>query len=213
MATDNTNTLNSRERLLQVAEAIFLDQDYDSVSVRALTEAAGVNLALVNYHFGGKRSLYLEVLTRRFESVATEKCARLRQALQQQQSITLRGIVEAYVDLHLGSAERERNARSFIRLVSRQLDEDGDAMELLLRKLVMPIHQLLVDEIGRLKPDLPLERISFCLSSITGQIFHYIRCPETFHILAGFSPQADLRERVAEHIVNFSLCGMQQELP
>ncbi len=209
---ENEN-LNARERLLRVAESIFLDQDYDAVSVRALTEAAGVNLALVNYHFGGKRSLFLEVLSRRFESVAADKCARLRVALQQHQSLTLRDIVAAYVDLHLGSAEREVLTRSFIRLVSRQLAEDGDAMELLLRKLVMPIHQLLVDEISGVRPEFPPENISFWVSSITGQIFHYIRCPETFNVLAGFSPQADLRESVAAHIVNFSLCGMQQESP
>jgi len=213
MTVENTDNLNARERLLRVAEAIFLDQDYDSVSVRALTEAAGVNLALVNYHFGGKRSLYLEVLTRRFENVANEKCAHLRRTLRQQQPTTLRGILEAYVDLHLGSAEKEELTRSFLRQVSRQLAEDGDAMELLLRKLVMPVHQLLVDEIARVRPDLTPEHISFSFSCVTGQVFHYIRCPETFHMLAGYPQDADLRETMAAHIVNFSLNGMQQESP
>lgn len=210
---DNTNNPNARERLLRVAEEIFVEQDYDAVSVRALTEAAGVNLALVNYYFGSKRSLYLEVLTRRFEHVAADKCARLRQFLKRREPVRLRGILEAYVDMHLGSAEKEQDVRNFIRLVSRQLVEDGDAMELLQRKLVKPIHQLLVNEIAQLRSDLAPERISFCVSSVTGQIFHYIRCPETFHMLAGHPPQADLREKIAAHIVNFSLCGLEQESP
>ena len=213
MTTENKDNLNARERLLQVAETIFLDQGYDAVSVRSLTEAAGVNLALVNYHFGGKRSLYLEVLARHFEKVAAEKCARLRLSLQQRQTSTLRDVIESYVALHLGSAESEEMARSFLQLVSRQLVEDGDAMELLQRKLIMPIHQLLIDEIARLRPGIPPERISFWISSVTGQIFHYIRCPETIQILAGFPPQTDLRESIAAHIINFSLCGMEQESP
>ncbi|MHC4998559.1 MAG: TetR/AcrR family transcriptional regulator, partial [Planctomycetota bacterium] len=42
-----------RNRILDVAEALFCERGFEGVSVRELTAAAGCNLAAVNYYFGG----------------------------------------------------------------------------------------------------------------------------------------------------------------
>tara|TARA_B100001123_G_scaffold339202_1_gene384124 strand:+ start:319 stop:1020 length:702 start_codon:yes stop_codon:yes gene_type:complete len=49
-------------RLLETATLLFAEQGYDSVSARALTEAAGVNLSAITYYFGGKARLYGAVI-------------------------------------------------------------------------------------------------------------------------------------------------------
>lgn len=51
----------TRERLLNEAERLFAGKGYDAVSLREITTAAGTHLAAVNYHFGSKENLYLEV--------------------------------------------------------------------------------------------------------------------------------------------------------
>ena len=38
---------------------MFGQAGYDAVSTRTLADAAGVNVALINYHFGGKQALYI----------------------------------------------------------------------------------------------------------------------------------------------------------
>ncbi len=69
----------TRTRILDAAEALFADRGYYGVSLRDITQAAGVQLALANYHFGSKEELFRHVIGRRgHEHVAT-----LRTALDQ----------------------------------------------------------------------------------------------------------------------------------
>lgn len=51
----------TRERLVRAALSAFGRDGYDSVSIRRIAAAASANVASINYHFGGKEGLYLEV--------------------------------------------------------------------------------------------------------------------------------------------------------
>jgi len=44
--------------LLKAARTLFSQKGYDGASVHQLAAAAGVNVSLVSYHFGGKEGLY-----------------------------------------------------------------------------------------------------------------------------------------------------------
>ena len=59
-----------KERLLDEAEALFARKGFHAVSIREITSAAGCNLVAVNYHFGTKENLYLEVFRSRWMSRA-----------------------------------------------------------------------------------------------------------------------------------------------
>jgi AcrR family transcriptional regulator len=48
--------------ILKVATHLFAAHGYDGTSTRQIAEAAGLNIATVNYHVGGKRELYLAVM-------------------------------------------------------------------------------------------------------------------------------------------------------
>lgn len=52
----------TREALIKAAVEVFGRDGFDAASTRAISEAAGVNQALIGYHFGGKPSLYLAAL-------------------------------------------------------------------------------------------------------------------------------------------------------
>ncbi len=211
MARTPEDKTTARERILTIAEDLLLEDGYDNVSIRELTDAAGVNVALVNYYFGSKRNLYLEALRSKFSCAAKRKCALLHQSINANPDPDLRQIISAYVALHMSDDECVAATQSFLQLVSRQLAEDDDAMELLLQEMVTPIHQLLKNAIGKIYPKMPEAKISYCISSITGQIFHFLRCPGAFRTLAGHSETDDLRELVAEHIIEFSLKGIMEE--
>jgi AcrR family transcriptional regulator len=68
---------DTRARILDAAELLFLEKGFRGASLRALTSAAGVNLAAVGYHFGGKDELLRAVLERRIEPVNRERLRRL----------------------------------------------------------------------------------------------------------------------------------------
>ncbi|MCM0605884.1 MAG: TetR family transcriptional regulator [Xanthomonadaceae bacterium] len=50
--------LDTKELLLQKAIEIFSVKGFDGATVKDLAEAAGVNVSLVSYYFGGKEGLY-----------------------------------------------------------------------------------------------------------------------------------------------------------
>jgi len=68
---------STRERLLDAAERAFAAQGFHAVSIRDITRAAGVDVALVNYYFGGKQALFEEVFLRRAELLNVERLRRL----------------------------------------------------------------------------------------------------------------------------------------
>ncbi|MEU4326827.1 TetR/AcrR family transcriptional regulator [Nonomuraea dietziae] len=56
--------MSQAEVILKVATQLFAALGYDGTSTRQIAEAAGLNIATVNYHVGGKRELYLAVMER-----------------------------------------------------------------------------------------------------------------------------------------------------
>lgn len=57
---------DARERLVSAAGVLFAQQGYASTSARAIAREAGVDHALVNYYFGSKRGLFVEVMALSF---------------------------------------------------------------------------------------------------------------------------------------------------
>lgn len=54
--------LTTRAHLLNIAGKVFAERGYSDTTSKEICEIAGTNLAAVNYYFGGKESLYEEVL-------------------------------------------------------------------------------------------------------------------------------------------------------
>jgi AcrR family transcriptional regulator len=63
---------DTRRRLLQAARRLLAQNGYEGTSVRALTEAAGVNLGAVTYHFDSKEKLYHAVLEELLEPMCQQ---------------------------------------------------------------------------------------------------------------------------------------------
>lgn len=55
---DQEKNKNVKEQILRAAKKLFSSQGYEGTTVRQICEAAGVSLALVSYHFGGKEKVF-----------------------------------------------------------------------------------------------------------------------------------------------------------
>ncbi len=60
----------TRQALLQAGAELFSERGYDGVPIEDLAARAGVNKALISYHFRGKRGLYAAILESAFASMA-----------------------------------------------------------------------------------------------------------------------------------------------
>jgi TetR/AcrR family transcriptional regulator len=87
----------AREALLRAAHEVMAEKGYPRVTVREVAERAGVQPALVNYHFGGKQGLLRSVVGR----IAEEMHAPIRQAMSRAETPEdairelVRGVVRA----------------------------------------------------------------------------------------------------------------------
>ncbi|MFA1539919.1 TetR/AcrR family transcriptional regulator [Actinomadura monticuli] len=98
-----TSSDSGRERILEAATRLFAALGYDGTSTRMIAEAAGLNVATVAYHVGGKRDLYLAVMERahEVERSALEKAI----AVLSPDPEGLLDLVDAYVDFCVSHPE------------------------------------------------------------------------------------------------------------
>jgi AcrR family transcriptional regulator len=112
----------TKSRILDVAEALFMEHGFEATSLRQITSAAGVNLAAVNYHFGSKEELFQAVLTRRLDPMNQERIRLLDELEREAQGkpIACEKILSAMLipALHL-SRDEERGGKNFLRLIGR----------------------------------------------------------------------------------------------
>lgn len=87
----------TREALLAAASELFGADGFDATRVEAIARRAGVNKALINYHFGGKRRLYLAVLESTFAEFVAE-AERLAAAPRPPDEL-LRAFVAAFAEM------------------------------------------------------------------------------------------------------------------
>ena len=131
----------TREALIRAAIEIFGRDGFNAASTRAISEAAGVNQALIGYHFGGKPGLYLAAL--RFiatsvaarlgpvaESIETELAAepgrRAKEKNAQRSLAALQELIGAFVTM-LASDE----SAAWARLILREQQSPSDGFDVL----------------------------------------------------------------------------------
>ncbi|HRH57637.1 MAG TPA: TetR family transcriptional regulator [Chitinophagales bacterium] len=64
----DTKQQDKKEDILDVAERLFAEHGFEAVSVREISKAADINIAMVSYYFGSKEKLYEEVVHRKLIS-------------------------------------------------------------------------------------------------------------------------------------------------
>lgn len=57
--------MKTRDKIIQTAAAQFAEKGYNGVSIRDITQKAGVNLGAITYHFGGKEGLFTTIMSQK----------------------------------------------------------------------------------------------------------------------------------------------------
>jgi len=144
------------ERLLHAAERLFAEHGYDGVGLRALADAAGVNLGATTYHFGSKEELYMETVMRRFRPISEERIKLLRQAEKEANGKPVP--VEKIVDCMLRPPFMTVLVHPhFSALLARNLFMPPLFMQELLAKELPTFNEPFVAALARTLPNLSLE--------------------------------------------------------
>lgn len=112
----------TRQTILDAAERCLAEGDFDGVSLRSISDAAGVDIALLNYHFGSKENLVSEVISRRAQVIHEARVRALEEARHKAgtNSPTVDAIVIAFLEPWLKKlASDNANWQNYNRLLCR----------------------------------------------------------------------------------------------
>lgn len=208
----NENTANpvlsqevdeTRQRILDAAEAIFAEIGYEATTVRAICERAGVkNIGAVNYYFHGKENLYTETV-----KYALLCCSEGLPFPEWPVGASPVQKLREFIRVIMARFLRAPRV-SAMQLMMREFTQPSPACRAAVLEHVHPMAQLLHSILTELLPDVAPEKRWLIGFSIVGQCIYYRQNRAVGEILMGDAfAQLDI-ERLADHIANFSLAAL-----
>jgi AcrR family transcriptional regulator len=208
---DKINARNdcTKERILDKAEALFALKGYDAVSVREITAAAHCNLAGVNYHFGNKQNLYLEVFRARWLPRAVRIQKSFRGSLASNGDLTASIVVESLAQAFIGGPLSEEENQRHHRLISGELAKPTAAFEMIADQAFRPLFENLLQDLRSVLPDdIEEERLALNIFSVFAMVFYFNSARPLIRRFMGCDNDAELKGRLVDHIVEFSINGL-----
>lgn len=205
METEHSET---RVRILEAAAAIFAEHGFAATTIRQICGQAQVNLAAVNYHFGGKEGLYRDTIrylrTRAYESYPIAYGIAADASAEEQ----LRAFIRSFL---LRTSFDEKN-HEFGTIVMRELVEPTAALDMMLDEGIRSLFGQLVGIVSDLLPvTTDAEIVLASARSIISQCIFYLFSRS---VINRMSPEEkfgleDL-DRVSGQILLFSLSALQE---
>jgi TetR/AcrR family transcriptional regulator, regulator of cefoperazone and chloramphenicol sensitivity len=202
------NQAETRRQLLEAAGEVFAEAGFRNATVREICGRAGANIAAVNYHFGDKETLYIEVL-RYSQQKAFEKYPLL---LNVGPDAPAEDKLRAFVHSLLLRIFAKGPAAWHGKLMSREMIEPTPALDSLVEERIRPMaDQLWKIVAGILKCPAHDKRVRQAGFSVVSQCLFYHHCRPVIARLFPDQPRLDASgiTELADHIVRFSLAGMK----
>ncbi|MBW1859391.1 MAG: CerR family C-terminal domain-containing protein [Deltaproteobacteria bacterium] len=199
----------TKDRLLDEAEALFARKGYDAVSVREITNAACCNLAAVNYHFGNKKNLYLEVFRARWIPRARRLQESFKKSLDGEEVASPRAVARALAEAFLVGPLSDEERFRHHQLMVRELSQSTEALELVVDEVMRPFFKKLA---GMLRPSMPeesgTEHLMLNILSMFAMVLHFNFARAAVTRVTGREYTEAFKNRLVEHITEFSLTGL-----
>lgn len=205
------NKKDTKQRILDAAEELFARNGFAGTSLRALTEAAEVNLAAVNYHFGSKETLIEEAIKRRLlplNQLRMEKVeAERERARRENRAPDVSAVLQAFVEPTI-SFSRSAPGRNFTTLVSRVLTDSDETPRLIFMQEIKPLFHLMFSTLCEARPDIPAMIFFWRLHFFIGSIVHTMNMHnKKLHLPDGMEPELD-GDTLTDMLLSYATAGM-----
>jgi AcrR family transcriptional regulator len=210
---------DTRRRLLEAALLLFAEKGIDGTGIREIASLAKANSAMVQYHFGGKEGLYLEVLRHTFEQGPTwihtlaPPPAPGTPGAREAALACLKDYVSAFLRdlLHCQEPNRDISGeldRAANLLWNREMQYPRPSTEQFIREAIRPFRDHLHGILAALRPDLEGEAGMLMEMSIQAQLMWIHNHMGLTRIMRGAAySEADL-DYLTEHFYEFCLGGL-----
>lgn len=213
-------SLDTRERILDAAERLFMAHGYDGTSMRQITSEAQVNLAAVNYHFGSKESLMQQVFRRRLGNLNEIRLKVLDdlEAAAEGKPLKPSQIVDAFFGTLLRMAEKdEHGGRIFLRLLGRTFTEPSDFIRNFMAVEYAGIVERYKQALFKALPDVPKAEIVWRFHFMLGATSYAIAGTDALRLVTEWhveeDDEVDRLDRLLPRLMSFLLGGLRSPLP
>lgn len=211
---------DTSERILDVAERLFMAHGYDGTSMRQITGAAGVNLAAANYHFGSKEALMQEVFRRRLDWLNAERLRVLTDLEHAAKDRPLKPsqIVDGFFGTLLRMAQDEsRGGMTFLRLLGRTLTEPSGFIRTFLADEYREVVERYKAALFKALPDVPKAEIVWRFHFMLGATSYAIAGTDALRLITDWQIEdadaTDRLDRLLPRLMSFLLGGLRAPLP
>ena len=203
---------STRERLVEAACRLFGREGFHGVTVRDICRAANANVAAVNYHFGDKMGLYMEVVDRAIAVMrGTTTAAQAGSA-----GLTPQEHLRHYIRTYLGALLQSPDANTWIHgLMNQEMSEPTKAAAKIAREAIRPRVEYLSGIVaGILQCDVHDPRVRRCAVAVQSHCLWYGRQPQTSVFRKAAFPEwpdevTTGLTALADFVAEFSLAGVE----
>jgi len=182
----------TRTRILDAAEELFMRHGFEGTSMRLLTARAGANLAAVNYHFGSKDALIEALFRRRLDPMNAARIAELDRLEKEAggRLLAAHQIIGAFVGASLRMIEDAKcGGRDFIRLLGRTYTDPQKPIRALIGQLYAPAMERFKAAFERALPRMPRDELIWRMHFMFGTLAYTLAATDTVQLIAGCKPE------------------------
>lgn len=209
-------SLDTKSRILDAAEGLFMEHGFEATSLRQITAAAGVNLAAVNYHFGSKEELFQAVLTRRLDPMNQERIDLLTrfEAETRVDKLSCEKILSAMLIPALRlSRDKARGGSNFLRLVGRAYADPAPFIRHFLSEQYAEMITRFKAAFGRALPHLPPQELTWRLHFVMGALSYTLAGTDALKLIAQIThDEQDNDELLLQKLAPFLAAGLKAPL-
>jgi AcrR family transcriptional regulator len=153
--------LSTREQILASAEILFSEKGFRGVSVREITQHAGVNLAAIHYHFGSKEELFVEMVRSVVEPLNRLRLQRMEAIMQADPKPPFRELIAAMIEpmIEAMGVGGELKPHRLL-MAGRAHLESAEVTELMQEKLFGELKRRFAEAVASYFPEVPQERMA-----------------------------------------------------
>jgi AcrR family transcriptional regulator len=203
------NHADTKTRILDAAERLFAEHGIAETSLRAITAAAGANLAAVNYHFQSKDALVHAVYSRRL-GPANRKRLEMLDAAEARAGAGAPP-VEEIIDAFAAPFLREFVGTTFTTLMGRIHAEPGDLTLRVIGAEMGEIARRFGAALRRALPGLPEQDLFWRMHFAVGVLAHTLAGRRSLEILSQGKCAVGDVEAIRKRMVTFVCAGLRAE--
>jgi AcrR family transcriptional regulator len=204
----DTGIKKTKERVLRAACEIFAEKGFSDTTVADICEAAGANIASVNYYFGDKETLYDEVWRHAF--AITASTYPVDEGVSEHADIET--LLFSYARAVLQRVFSDGEAGLFPRLLNQEMAAPTLALDRIAKDALLPQSRQVMKAVKLMfGEDCDETLLRHCKFSIIGQCAFYNFSRPLRERVTGLKRMGSEEiDSIAHHIAQFSLGGMKQ---